>query len=471
MADEQLSFEEEYARAKAASKPPAAPTADVSDNPFLAAPSYRPPAPPPPARAPTEPYKGMILPFSTDESGKTKFDPRQGLLGSIVNPIEYVGDVMAGRKPVSVGDTLEMGLNVGPGSVVSRVGKTIFQAPATRALDEAAEGGFTAYRNSGQMYPTNDYRTMLQGAQDTLRSSGFHNVPEGAPVPHTILQREIDRIQNAPWVTSQDLDALRTQLRGQGLRGQNVPANMQAREALFGYIDQNLPPGSGRSINDAVGNYRQARHSDVLTDKDLAKERLNIAKGAGPNLSAEQTRTNIAQLLNSRTATKGFSETEQNILDRALTATKGVDRAQTWGDRLKLSAPGGGATTTGITTGGGIVGSIGAALAGHPGPALAAGTLAAGVGGAGAALRSYANRGARRLSEEADNAIRNLSPLAQQQRAAGTAPIDFTAGLPSPFSPSTLAGPAAAAAVRARREEQFPPRYRILPDGTIQETL
>ena len=467
------SLEEEFARAEEASKPSGG---AAGSDPFLGTPGYTPdPAPAPaPPRAPTAPYKGMVLPFSVDESGKKSFDPRQGLLGSIVQPIEYVGDVMAGRKPVNVGDALETALNVGPGSVASRVGKTIFKAPATHALDDAAEAGFRAYRESGQMYPASDYRTMLHGAQNTLRQSGFHNVPEGAPVPHTVLQHELDRVRNTgmPFVTSQELDALRTQLSGRGLQGQNVPANMQARDAVFGYIEQNLPPNSGRSVQDAVGNYRQARHSDVLTDKDLAKERLNTAKGAGPDLSAEQTRTNIAQLMNSRKATKGFSETEQNILDTALTATKGIDRAQTWGDRLKLSAPGGAMTSTGYTAGGGLLGSVGAAFAGHPGPAAAAAAAAAALGTAGAGLRSYANRGARRLSEEADNAIRNLSPLAQQQRAAGTAPIDFTAGLPSPYSPSTLAGPAAAAAVRARQQEQpFPPRYQILPDGTIQETL
>jgi hypothetical protein len=464
------SLEEEFARAEEASKPSGG---AAGSDPFLGTPGYTPdPAPAPaPPRAPTAPYKGMVLPFSVDESGNKKFDPRQGLLGSIVQPIEYVGDVMAGRKPVNVGDALETALNVGPGSVASRVGKTIFKAPATHALDDAAEAGFRSYRESGQMYPGDEYRSVVQRAIDGLKQGGFPNVEGGAPVPHAVLQGELDRVKNAPFVTSQDLDALRVQLHGKGLQGQNVPANMQAREALFGYIDQNLPPDSGRSVKDAVGNYRQARHSDVLTDKDLAKERLNTAKGAGPDLSAEQTRTNIAQLMNSRKATKGFSETEQNILDTALTATKGIDRAQTWGDRLKLSAPGGAMTPTGFTAGGGALGSIGAVLAGHPGPAAAAAAAAAALGTAGAGLRSYANRGARRLSEEADNAIRNLSPLAQQQRAAGTAPIDFTAGLPSPYSPSTLAGPAAAAAVRARREPQFPPRYQVLPDGTIQETL
>ena len=317
------------------------------------------------------------------------------------------------------------------------------RAPSVGALDEAAEAGFTNYRQSGQMYPGDEYRSLLQNTQDQLRQAGFHNVPESAPVPHAVLDRELQRVQRAPFVTSQDLDALRTQLRGQGLRGQNVPANMQAREALFGYIDQNLPPG-GRSVRDAVGNYRQARHSEALTDKDAATSRLNLAKAQGPELSAEQTRTNIAKLLNSKTGLRGFSDAEKAVMQGANTPSTTQRAAQNVGNALQFR--GGDAITT---------------------------AAKAALWPVGAAARSYANRGARQEAGVVDDFIRGQSPLARE--AFATAPSNFSASVPGPYR--ATANPAIAAAVAARlRERQpaapnIPMQYRVLPDGTIEEFL
>ena len=464
-----LSPEEQYERAKAASEPK--PPTSGGENPFLGLPGYQPPAPP---ALPGKPYTFQMLPLSKDPSGNVEFNPNAGLLGELKKPFDLTYGVRTGaipadvRNPAYTGGALGAALSYGPGAAVSRAGVGGVIKPKSEALDTAAETGFRDYRQSGQMYPGDEYRSLLQNTQDQLRQAGFHSVSESAPVPHAILDAELKRIQKAPFVTSQDLDALRTQFRGQGLRGQNVPANMQAREALFGYIEQNLPPGSGRSISDAVGNYRQARHSDVLTSKDKATSRLNEARAQGPELSAEQTRTNIAKLLNSKTALKGFSETERNILENARATTPAINRAQYWGNQLTPAKALAAAGLAGGAVGGpALIAGAGASPAVIP--ALAAGAAAL-TGGA--ALRSHANRGARRMASEADEAIRGLAPLAREQFA--TAPSNFraTAG---PYR--VTANPMLAAALAARQREKqpqpqnLPQQYRVLPDGTIEEFL
>jgi len=469
MADD-LSIEEQFARAQAASKP--APTAD---DPYLGTPGYNPPAPP---RPPGEPYKGMLLPFSKDASGDVKFDSKAGILGAIRQPFDFTYDVRTGKIPSDINDpryiggVLETALGFGPGSAAARAGRGVIQAPSREALDTAADVGFNAYRDSGQIYQTPAYRSMLRDAADNLLRQGFHDVPDSAQLQHRIIQHELDRTARHPFVTSQDVDALRAQLSGAGLRGPPAAANQQLRNDVFGFIEQNLPPDSGRSVRDAVGNYRQARHSEAVTQPEAARSELNIAKGQGPQLSAEEIRSNIARLVNKidtgKGAGRGFSDVEENILRSANRATPGIDRAQRLGDMLSPNISGGGGALG--------LGSAATALStGHP--ALAAGLAAAATvpAAAGAAARSYANRGARRIADEADNAIRAQAPFAREQWA--TSPNNFTA-LPGQGGGvgGVIQGPAAAAAVSSRMQElqpppAFPPRYQILPDGTIQETL
>jgi len=467
MTDEtEVSAAELFRRAGAASQP-----ATVNDNPFVGVPGYM---PPPAPRAPTQPYQGGVLPFSKDETGNVTFDPNAGLLGAAKKPFDWAYDVRTGkipadpRNPDYVGGAANAALTYGPGAVASRVGRGGIQAPSGEALDTASAAGFNAYRNSGQMYGGDQYRTMLQDAAQNLLRQGFHDVPESAALQHRIIQQELDRVRNAPFVTSQDVDALRVQLSGQGLRGPSAAANQNLRNDVFGFVEQNLPPNAPESVRGAVGNYRQARHSEAVTGKDEATSELNISKGRGPELSAEQQRGNIARLVNKIAAGKGegrgFSDVEENILRSANRATPGIDRAQRIGDALSPKIGGGGIL--------GGLGAAGTAIAtGHP--TLAAGLAAAAAvpAAAGAAARSYANRGARNIAAEADNAIRLQSPLAQQ--TLDTLPKNFTANpLARPIG--TASGDMISAAMEARRREleqksQAQPTYRVLPDGTVEE--
>jgi len=464
-----LSADEQYERAQAASAPKSPPSGD--DNPFLGLPGYQ---PPPPPRAPTQPYQGGVLPFSKDETGNVTFDSDAGLLGALKKPFVWAHDVRTGKIPADVnnpeyvGGALNAALTFGPGAVASRVGRGGIQAPSAEALHDASTAGFNAYRNSGQMYGGDQYRTMLQDAAQSLLRQGFHDVPDSAALQHRIIQQELDRVRNAPFVTSQDVDALRVQLSGKGLKGPTAAANQALRSDVFGFVEQNLPPNAPESVRGAVGNARQGFHSDAVTGKDEATSQLNIAKARGPELSAEQQRTNIARLVNKIAEGKGegrgFSDTEANILRSANRATPGIDRAQRIGDALSPKIGGGGIL--------GGLGAAGTAIAtGHP--TLAAGLAAAAAvpAAAGAAARTYANRGARNIAAEADNAIRLQSPLAQQ--SLDTLPKNFTA---NPFARpiGTASGDMISAAMEARRREleqksQAQPTYRVLPDGTVEE--
>ena len=432
------SFEEEYARAKAKSEPavPASGEADV----FLEAPSYRPPEPPPP---PGPAQRGTIMPWSTDAEGNFGFDTKAGIFGMVRNPIEFVGDVAAGRIPADVrnpaytGGAFETAATFGPGAVASRAGRGGAVRPSSEAIKEAGEEGFKTYRSSGQMYPGNEYQALLQTTRDSMNRAGLIDDPKRASAQHRVIQNELERTRNAPFVTSQDLDNLRIALGAKGAGAQH------AREHLFNYIEQNLPPGSGNNVRDAVGNYRQAMHADVVSDKLGAKSRLNRAAGEGSDLSAEQTRTSIAQLLNSRKGLQGFRPNEKAVLE-AVAGPETPNWTQQFGEKGRLNT-----------------GSLGMMIATAP-QALAA-----------AGARSIANRGARKDAVVANEFIRAQSPLARAQ--FGTASSNFSAAKPGPYS--VMANPAIAAAVAQRMLEKQPPpekipqNYRVLPDGTVEEFL
>jgi len=437
----------------------AAQGAAPAGNPLAGVEGYQPAAEPPPRQ---KPYKGQIIPFSVDERGEASFDPGAGILGMVKAPFDWAYGVRTGqipadvRNPEYIGGAANAALTYGPGAAASRAGAGGVRAPSVEALDTAAGQGFENYRKSLQIYPADEYRALLRDTAKGLEQGGYHDVAGGAAVPHRILQREMDRTKNAPFVTSEDLDALRTQLQAKGLKGQDLAGTMAARDQLFNYIEKNLPEGSDRSIYDAVGNYRQARHSEVVTGKDEARAGLNIAKAQGPGLTAEQQRTDIAQLLNSRSALRGFSDTERGILTAARNATPAIDRAQRVGDALNFR------TVAGAGAAGALAPLVAGSVAGSPvGAAVAAGA----AGGAGYAARSYANRGARRMAEEADNAIRAQSPLYADQFA--TAPSNFNAN-PSPLLNYGLAD---AVAERARERKQLPQTYRVRPDGTVEEFM
>jgi hypothetical protein len=441
MSDEERAAEAfRGAREELTSRQNAATTPPASGNPFQGLPGYTPaPVPsPPPA-----PWKGTILPVSGGGEGGTKFDSTAGLLGGIRNPIEYVGDVAAGRIPADVrnpayiGGAFDTASAFGPGAVASRVGKGGVIRPSSEALKEAGEEGFKSYRASGQMYPGDEYRTLLQKTRDSLNKAGLVDDPKSASVQHRVINNEFERVRNAPFVTSADLDALRVQYGAKGPGAQN------ARENLFGYIEQNLPPNSAQNVRDAVGNYRQAMHADTVGNKMTATSRLNRSAGGTGELDAAQTRDNIARLLNSKNALKGFNTSEKAVMDAAVGGTTAERLAQTLGEKGRLNT--------------GSVGML---------------ALTAPLAGGAAAARTYANRGARRDASAVDDFIRAQSPLARQQ--FDTATNNFSAKLPGPYSVS--ANPAIAKAVADRLREGQPPQdipqqYRVLPDGTVEELL
>ena len=464
MADPLEEFERAVQRETGASQPPV-----VSDgNPLEAASDYRPPVTPPQPK----PYTGKFLPLSRSEEGNLHLDPRAGLLGDLtVKPLERFKGVAEGtipadvRNPAYVEGAAETGMAFLPGSAASRVAPGVVRAPSRAAHDAAAEARFDAFRGSNQIFPGQDYQAFLRATAADLDRAGKYNVPEGATHAHTAIERELARTQGHPFVEARDIDAFKTQLDASGLKGQNLSGTMQARENLYRFLQQH----GDENIRKAVGDYKAARHSEAVTAPGEATSQKNIAKAQGPELSAEQTRLNIAGLINARKGQgpRGFSDTEMNILRRANAATPEIDRAQNWGEKLRLNTN--------------SLGMLGLTL-----PTAAAGY----------ALRSKANRGARQIAEEADNAVRAQSPLAAEQfptapmlntgrgspgampgavpRIGGAGMLEH-AGQKAAYPVSS--NPAILEAVRQRLLNQQPPspdapvQYRVLPDGTIEEFM
>lgn len=421
------------AREKAAAAP--------TGSPFENLPGYRPPAPPPEkAKA-----RGSIFaPWSTSAEGEFVFpDWSQGLTGTVVRPLQFLQGIAEGRipqdtrNPAYIGGALDIGMNFGPGSAASRVGKGGVVRPSAQELQTAGAEGFKAYRASGQLYDINDYMAQLQQMADNLNKRGLIDDPSSASKQHKILRDAYEEAKTLPVITSKHLDDLRMQLAGKS------PANMQAREDLFNFIERNAAPGD-TAVRDAVANYRQGIHSDMLSMPQTAKSRKNISAGLGPELSAKQNRNILADTLTNidKGQLKGFSPAEQAVMTAAQKGTPALDLAQRGGEALQLRTPAG--AGLGLLTGGAST-------------------------AAGAAMRSYANRGARRNFETADEFIRSQSPLAREQFA--TAPNTFSASASNTVMPHRYNPVAAALDAWKQERSQLPQTYRVLPDGTVEEFM
>lgn len=407
----------------------------------------------PPAAPPADQsWRGSIMPFSRDAAGNFNYlDPTAGVIGALKAPFDWAYNVRTGkipadvRNPEYIGGAVDAALTYGPSMFGVRHRATP-KTPSAKALKEAGETGFQAYRDLNQVHDVTDYRGFLVGTQQRLRQLGLNDEDT-----HKILQDQLDRYRKGGIVLSRDLDELRLALGG----GKN-PAKMEARSALFDYMEKSAAPENQSLVRDAVGNYRQAMHSKTVTDAMAKTSGKNIAKAQGENLTAEQTRTNIANLLASDRKMRGFSDIEKALLTDARNASWDINLAQRIGNtdlRPPIYAAGGttlGALTSAATLGGGLPTKAAAAAAG-----LGAATVPVVLG-----ARSYANRGARQLYERAENAIRAQSPLFQQapQYNAGIAKRDAITG-------AILGG------IARQQPKEIPQTYRVRPDGTVEEFL
>ena len=475
MADRALTFEEEYEAAKAKVSPPIS----EENNPFAASPNYRPPPAPPPERPR---WEGSVLPVSTDERGEASFDPYAGVLGGFTRPLRTFKGVAEGtipadpRNPAYIGGMVDTALNYGPGAAASRAGPGAIRAPPREAVFQAGTDAFNTFRQSPQIFPGSDYRGFLQDTARELGSTGHR--PVAAPIPNDVIAAELQRTRNYPFVTARNIDALKTQLDASNLEGRDLSGTMRAREMLYGYLGDR----GDDSMRRGVANWRQASHSEEITHKGTAKSDKNIAKGEGPDLSAKQTRDSIAETLRliREGQARGYSAAETAAMRRGLEASSDVNLAQ----RIGGVASGIGGKVAGGISASGVLPAL---AAGHPGVAATLAATAAVPAIVGAAARSYANRGARLASEEADNFLRQRSPLGQEQLA--TAPPLHTGFWAPGAMPGAAAGgvgrkgynvsqnPALSAAIDARiRSRQQPDpnapvQYRVLPDGTIEEYM
>ena len=195
-----------------------------------------------------------------------------------------------------------------------------------------------------------------------------------------------------------------------------------------------------------MGDYRQFARSNVVEDAVKKLEDTSSAKVTKP--TAEQSRTNIARLLNTKDV-KSWPAADKAGMQQAVEGTFLTNRAQQLGNALKPDI--------GNVTKGGVAAGIGSSL-GISNPVLL-GIGAAGLG-TGMAARTIANRGARNLVEDASAAVRRNSPLYQ------TTPI-----LPNTIraAPGRDAVTGAIIGRQVMPTSEPQPIRRVLPDGTIEE--
>ena len=382
------------------------------------------------------PYRGMLLPFSTDESGNPKLDWDAGIIGSFKRAFMAPGDVLSGNLDPNSEEGRERALEfagmASPLPAASRVARRIIpKAPSTDALKKASDDAYEDVRKSGAEYSADAVTKLGDETQQALLQQ--KRLRELAPQTHQLLE-EMQHPSGAGRLTSDisSLDAFRQRL-GDVAKGENAHDKAAASivikkldefldaadpSTLAETIDQEVAKNAALRLRDARGNHAARSRSDKITGVEDAAE-LRAAAADNPNI-ARNIRQRVANLLLSDEGTRGLSPAEITALENVV---KGTATANTlrmvgnWlgGSNVNKSIVGTVGGTAGFATGGPLGIAVGTAAP------LAAGALA----------RGGASRLTRGALNEVDELTRQRSPLYQQMLA--------NAGAKPPVSPTKLA--------------------------------
>jgi hypothetical protein len=292
---------------------------------------------------PQQPWRGGILPFSTDASGNISLDPHAGILGAALDAFTLPSDIVTGqqRTPYTGGDNpladpslLQRSANlatfISPTSAASRVGISpaskigvsppgpetrvndvvpgMFAsqvAPTAEELKAAGNAGYAAARASPATIPgpaVSSYGTALQQhLQDN-----FGLLPKTAPKTFDVLN-DLANTQGSSNFTT--LDAARRQLnaiKGTAMGDSDAFAAQQVIPHLDNLIDTISPDAAAGRANLAA-----AKRADAITG-DLTQANTGILEKAD---TAAQLRQRVKTFTQNPDNMRGFTPEEKSALD------------------------------------------------------------------------------------------------------------------------------------------------------------
>lgn len=369
-------------------------------------------------------YTGQLLPFSRDPQGNVSFDSNAGIVGAVKRAVTFPMDAMQGKvDPLSdegIARAADTGLMFSPLGAATRGGlgwagaktsRTTAKTPTTAELKDAANFGYTMGREMGVDYDPRAVQNLMLQTRSRLFNDGV--IEELAPKSFAILKK-LERPPEGGTATISGLDAARRQL-GQAAQDFANPTEQMAATRIIKALDQFVENPDAKAVvagpataagglfKDARGNYAAAKRSERVTAREDNADIQAAVTNSGHNVD-NKIRGVAAAILKSDKLSAGFSPEELTMLRQVAegTATRNVLREI--GNRL-----GGGGGIAGS-----MIGGMGGYFGGLLGP-VAGVAIGAGLPAVGVAARAAANRASKNALRNADEAIRQRSPLYKQR--------------------------------------------------------
>jgi len=369
-------------------------------------------------------YTGQLLPFSRDPQGNVSFDSNAGIVGAVKRAVTFPMDAMQGKvDPLSdegIARATDTGMMFSPVGVATRGGlgwggaktsRTTAKTPTEAELKDAASFGYTMGREMGVDYDPRAVQNLMLQTRSRLFNDGV--IEELAPKSFSILKK-LERPPEGGVATISGLEAARRQL-GQAAQDFSNPTEQMAATRIIRALDQFVENPDAKAVvagpataaggvfKDARGNYAAAKRSERVTAREDNADIQAAVTNSGHNID-NKIRGVAAAILKSDKLSAGYSAEELAMLRQVAegTATRNVMREV--GNRL-----GGGGGIAGS-----MIGGMGGYFGGILGP-VAGIAVGAGLPAIGMAARAAANRASKNALRNADEAIRQRSPLYRQR--------------------------------------------------------
>ena len=390
------------------------------------------------------PYSGTVLPISRDAGGNISFDSNAGLLGLAKRAFTLPGDVYTGKTPILVDGrynpdlinrSMELAGLISPVNPAMRAGELMgsrvlpqrVATPSAKQLKAVGGAGFDEARQSGLEFHPEAVAGMANNLRSALEAKGI--IAERAPDTHALLNRLTSPPAAAPdsrtFSTIDNLmssrEAFAEVARDYGAKGADRLAATRSIRAIDDFLENPRPasiaasgvadPSVVGAIQKAArGNYAAAQRSNTLTG-DLDKATTGILERAENRAQATNSgnldnaiRQRSASLLEKPREISGYSNAEIAALEKVLQGGPARNAARYVGNpSLARQA---------VTAG------LGAVAGGAMGDSTGAAIGAAAPTAIGAFAKMVENWLAKRSLGQADDIVRQNSPLYRSMQAS-----------------------------------------------------
>tara|TARA_R100000315_G_C5234496_1_gene145849 strand:- start:1359 stop:2840 length:1482 start_codon:yes stop_codon:yes gene_type:complete len=373
-----------------------------------------------------------VVPVSDDVYGNVSFDPNAGIVGGLKRGIEAPGAVLRGEAPPE--QLLETALMASPMPTASRAASRAYRtmvptAPTREALQEAAQEGYKAVKDSGAEYSVPAIKEFAQNLQGRLDAEGFIEPITGGV--HELIKKLVRVPKNSVAVPITSLDAFRRRM--SALQGN--PDNTISAAASIGIkaVDDFIeaagktpsmagprsPSGAAelaaKAIVPARANAAAGFRSDAIRKLEDAVELRSGGSHSGLNVD-NTIRQKIASLLLNDKKMRGFNATEKEAMRDVVRGSPTKNAARYLSNLL---GGGGGMAQSLKMAGGGLAGfNMGGDVTTTALGAMIPATL-------GTSLRNASNYLGRRELEKLDNLVRSRSPAGGGGPVSQYAPREY----------------------------------------------